>query len=370
MTAPPSLERRLFDFLERADADHFEALALDVFAYQYAHNAPYRAFCDRRSLTPERVKEWQHIPAVVTAAFKAADLTCRPKQPSAYFLTSGTTQGNDRRGRHLMASLPLYRAAILPNAQRHLFPDLAELPDGRLQILSLTPSPPLRPHSSLIHMIDVIIQQWGTASSGYFGAAEGLDANALAWALACAADEGWPVALLGTTAAFLLFFDHCAGQGLTFALPEGSRIMDTGGNKRSDGRRQPSDDREAFLHACEHYLDVPAPSAVNEYGMTELSSQFYDDVRTGAKAVPHWVRVRVIDPASGEDAPAGKAGLLRIYDLANLHSVMAIQTDDVGIRSPMQSNAGSDRFHLLGRAAGAEPRGCSFDPSAATLILQ
>jgi hypothetical protein len=73
----------------------------------------------------------------------------------------------------------------------------------------------------------------------------------------------------------------------------------------------------------------------------------------------------VIDPATGDDVPDGAPGLLRVYDLANLHSVMAIQTDDIGIRS----DDGSGRFQLLGRAAGAEPRGCSLDPAAASVSV-
>lgn len=360
MTTPPFLERRLLDFLERADADHFEALALEVFAYQYAQNAPYHEFCDRRGCAPDRVDDWRQIPAVPTAAFKAADLTCRPRQPSAYFLTSGTTQGSERRGRHLMASLGLYRATILPNAKAHLFPHV-----DRITILSLTPPPPLRPHSSLIHMIQVMMTQWGTADSGYFGTAAGLDAEGLATALRRAEADRQPVALLGPTATFILFFDYCAARGVTLALPNGSRIMDTGGNKRPDGQ-QPWYERGAFLHACERYLGIPAGSVLNEYGMTELSSQFYGDGPTDTMAVPHWVRVRVIDPRTDEETPPGTPGLLRCYDLANLHSVMAIQTDDLGLRS--DGDAG--RFQLIGRAAGAEPRGCSLDPSAATLMRQ
>jgi len=44
--------------------------------------------------------------------------------------------------------------------------------------------------------------------------------------------------------------------------------------------------------------------------------------------------------------------LLRIYDLANVDSVMAIQTEDVG-------RAWQDGIELIGRASGAELRGCS-----------
>jgi hypothetical protein len=42
------------------------------------------------------------------------------------------------------------------------------------------------------------------------------------------------------------------------------------------------------------------------------------------------------------------------YDLANTDSVMALQTEDLGV----EVDGG---FRVLGRAAGAEPRGCSLD---------
>ena len=48
----------------------------------------------------------------------------------------------------------------------------------------------------------------------------------------------------------------------------------------------------------------------------------------------------------------GETGLLRIFDLANLFSAMAIQTEDLAIRR-------GDGFELLGRAELAETRGCS-----------
>jgi hypothetical protein len=76
--------------------------------------------------------------------------------------------------------------------------------------------------------------------------------------------------------------------------------------------------------------------------------------------VPPWVRTRVVDPESLEPAAAGPAGLLQHFDLANVGSVMAIQTEDLGV-------AVDDGFRLLGRAPGATPRGCSI---AMDLLLE
>jgi hypothetical protein len=126
-------------------------------------------------------------------------------------------------------------------------------------------------------------------------------------------------------------------------------------------------------------LGVPWHHIVNEYGMTEMASQFYDaelaerlsEKTTGGplrspgrrgeedsislprhKAGPPWTRTLVVDPETMLPARPGAIGLLRHFDLANLDSAMAIQTDDLG----REIGGG---FEILGRAKGAEARGCS-----------
>ena len=120
-----------------------------------------------------------------------------------------------------------------------------------------------------------------------------------------------------------------------------------------------------LLQFFDDYLLIPANHVVNEYGMTELGVQFYDSkLRTRSqksevrgqdaegKAVPPWSRVLIIDPATGQEVPEGERGLIRVYDLTNRSSVMAVQTEDIGVRR-------GESFEILGRAEGAEARGCS-----------
>ena len=86
----------------------FDDWALRIFRHQFERNAPYRAYCERRGVTPATVARWEDVPAVPTRAFRTADLTCG--SPEATFRTSGTTGGPDARGRHLVAYLDLSRA--------------------------------------------------------------------------------------------------------------------------------------------------------------------------------------------------------------------------------------------------------------------
>jgi hypothetical protein len=99
---------------------------------------------------------------------------------------------------------------------------------------------------------------------------------------------------------------------------------------------------------------------VSEYGMSELSSQAYDK-RIGTElnsSVPRyfrfapWARSQVVSPETGLEVGIGETGLIQVYDLANVWSVMAIQTEDLGVRH-------HDGVELLGRAEMAEAKGCS-----------
>ena len=67
---------------------------------------------------------------------------------------------------------------------------------------------------------------------------------------------------------------------------------------------------------------------------------------------PPWARAQIVSPETGREVAEGETGLIRVFDLANVRSVMAIQTEDFGVRR-------GGGFELIGRAALAEPRGCS-----------
>ena len=150
--------------------------------------------------------------------------------------------------------------------------------------------------------------------------------------------------------------------------------METGGYKNRS-RTMP----KAELHALiTERLGVPQSHIVCEYGMSELSSQAYDlgalasrrrvtllrpeELAGETPALPEpvtrhfrfppWARVQIISPETGREVADGETGLIRVFDLANVFSVMAIQTEDLGIRR-------GDGFELVGRVAQAEPRGCS-----------
>jgi hypothetical protein len=341
---------QVLDFIRRPEGQDFQTLALLVFAYQFQHNLPYQRFCLARGQTPETVTRWQDIPAVPTVAFKELDLTCGP--PEKIFRTSGTTHGQEKRGRHLVPDLQLYHASALAHFSTCLLPDRRRLP-----VLALIPSLDVRPDSSLTQMTEWVGQELSVGGGTYFIDPAGIHLDAFAEALAQAQRDGQQVCILAITSALVAFFDWCETHGRTFTLPGGSRIMDTGGNKGT-GRVL---SRHGFLQSCWKYLKVAGYYCVNEYGMTEMASQFYDNVlynrfrrsnESRYKIGPAWTRTVVVDPETLHEVPHGQTGLLRHFDLANVGSVMAIQTEDLG-------HAIGDGFEIVGRVLGAEPRGCA-----------
>ncbi len=340
----------------------FNALALRVFEHQFRLSPAYAAYCRRRGLTPDAIDDWRRIPAVPTAAYRELPLVAGdPAAAQAVFRTSGTTRGRERRGTHHVLDLALYHASLQATFQALVLPDGA-----RVRMLSLVPPPEELPDSSLSHMAGVLLERLGAAGSGWFAGAAGLDLPGLARALRRAQDDGVAVCLLGTSFAFVHWLDALAERGERFRLPSGSRLMDTGGYKGRAREVAPAAMRAAY----EERLGIPPSHQVNEYGMTELLSQYYDaalrDALTGVageprrKLGPRWLRALVVDPETLEPLPAGETGLLRHVDLANLDSVVAVQTEDLG----REVEGG---FLLLGRAAGAVPRGCSI---AADLLLR
>ena len=326
--------------------DQFDQLALRQFAYQYESNAPFRSFCQRRGATPRNVRTWSDIPAVPIDAFKAMELRSEPASATErVFMTSGTT-GRAARGRHFHPQLDVYDLSMKRYfAQR--FMQGAE----RLPMAILFPDEQAMPNSSLAHYLALAKSEFGTPDSRYFLDSEGLDMPGLCAALEESQRSGQPYALLGASFSLVHVMDALRAQGRRFQLPAGSRILDTGGYK-GQSRELPL---EEFYADLSDLLGVPRTHCINMYGMTELSTQFYDDgnaVLPSVKSGPHWIRSRLVEPITGRSVAAGERGILVHCDLANYNSVSTILTEDVGLWA-------DGGFLLLGRAEGAAAKGCS-----------
>jgi hypothetical protein len=347
---------RVTRFLTSSQSDSFADLALAAFAWQFERVEPYRRLCERRGVSPRTVTDWRRVPPVPTAAFKTLTLAAAPAVE--IFRSSGTTSekrgGEERRSVHHQPFPDLYRAVIDASFPRFCLPFIGAMgATGRLPILSLIPSRQQLADSSLSFMADHVLARWGDPEKSVtaFGPRGVEAAPARSWAGA-RQREGKPVLVLATAFALVQWLDALERLGLKFRLPPGSAIFETGGFKG----RTAEVSREDLLARVRAWLGVPPPSVVREYGMAELTSQCYTGALLGDDpdlfVAPHWVRVRLLDPETLEEVPAGTPGLVCVFDLGNLGSALHVLTEDLGV-------AQGDGFRLVGRAAGAELRGCS-----------
>jgi len=367
----------------------FNSLALELFALHFAHNAAYRRFCESRCISPQSVTRWSEIPAVPTAAFKELEFTCLPvNERSVVFHSSGTTEQRPSRHFHNAESLAVYEASSVTWFQHHI--------SCHGGLLILTPPPAQSPHSSLVHMFETVRRDFNGPTPAFAGRANADGQWALDFDMCVAVLRGTckskqPLVMLGTAFSLVHLLDVLAGNQMRFELPTGSRVMETGGYK-GRSRSLP----KAELHALiTERLGIPTSCIVCEYGMSELSSQAYDSVGRrkltpdplqdgNCTAMPRdplpslggvrggsaesafchsspdtrhfhfapWTRVQIISPETGREVAEGETSLVRVFDLANVFSVMAIQAEDLAVRR-------GHGFELIGRAALAGPRGCS-----------
>ena len=330
----------------------FNTMALVLFGLQFRNNAAYRRLCEARGILPDDLVHWSQIPAVPTAAFKELEMTSlSPQERTAVFHSSGTTEQRPSRHFHCEDSLVTYEASLWAALNYQL-----AVSDFKLAIL--TPPPAQTPHSSLVHMFEVVRQKLNQSPDLFFGQAKAdgtwaLDFDAIMRTFNPSVVAHQPVLVLGTAFSFVHLMDFLAEKNLRLTLASESRVLETGGYKNRSRSML-----KAELHALiTERLSVPAENIICEYGMTELSSQAYDTAHitpdNGRRfRFPPWARVQIISPETGREVADGETGLVRVCDLANVYSAMAIQTEDLAIRR-------GDGFELVGRATAAEPRGCS-----------
>ena len=323
-----SLRDRLLELAggPRDDAA-LDAIALQLLAHQRAGCADYDRWCGQK--IREQPQGWRDIPPLPVSGFSLMDLATFPEADTvATYLTSGTTTG--RRGRHRFRDLSVYRATSMRSFQRAL------LPDGRPRTLISLVKP--EDDSSLWQMIAWAIEQLGTSDSRVDETGTTLG------------DDSEGPLILGTAFGLATALERQPG----LQLPENTLVMETGGFK---GRRRELTRPE--LHELYARAGIRSANVVGEYGMTELSSQWYDaiagrggPVEERAYEPPPWARTRVLDPVTLTEVADGQVGLLSHFDPMNLDSVSAILTSDLGERA-------GDGFKYRGRATGAALRGCS-----------
>ena len=310
------------------DPEAFQEFSIHTFRFQYDQNPVYRQWCDLTGVDPATVKTHTGIPALPISFFKTRDVKTTKFFPEIIFESSGTTKTNTSK--HLVKEINLYRQSFL-KAFTLFYGDVKDW-----CILGLLPSYLERQHSSLVMMVDELIQQSSHPSSGFY-----LDEHQkLSDTLHELETSRQRTLLIGVTFGLLDFFASFPQQ-LKHTI-----ITETGGMK---GRRKE-------LTRAEVHSLLKKGAGVNEihseYGMTELLSQAYSS-GNGRFVCPPWMKVMVRDEEDPMSVKETGRGILQVIDLANQYSCAFIATEDVGLVYEDGS------FEVWGRLDNSDIRGCS-----------
>ncbi len=324
----------IIDDIYRSQNAAWDKLALEVFRYQYAENKFYRRYCDLLHISETDVNSLGHIPFLPIQFFKTAEITTGDFIPELIFESSTTT--GTIPSRHLVKDSKIYEQSFLKGFDRFY---------GSPQdycIIGLLPSYLERGNSSLVYMVNKLVDFSDDASSGFY-----LDNyDLLHKTLASNESQGKKTMLIGVTYALMEFAERFP-TSLKNCI-----VMETGGMK---GRRA-----ELTRKQVHEYLEerLGIPQVHSEYGMTELLSQAYskaDGLFENSPSMKILIRSED-DPFNVGVCPADKAfisGVINVIDLANIHSCSFIATDDVGKLYP------NGQFEVLGRLDNSDIRGCS-----------
>lgn len=317
------------DIFTISSQKQFEKIALKVFRYQYENNLVYRSFCEYLRVEKQAVKSLQQIPFLPIQFFKSHSVVSNQEVAQVIFSSSGTT--GMITSQHLVTDVSLYEKSY-----RLAFSEFY----GNIEdyaVLAVLPSYLERSGSSLIYMVNDLIESSQNEHSGFYLN----NYNDLIAKLLELDNSGQNVLLIGVTYALLDVLEQ-----QQFQL-KNTIIMETGGMK---GKRKEIIREE--LHAILS-RGFGVSSIHSEYGMTELLSQAYS-LGNGIFECPAWMQVLIRDP---EDALTyvdyGKTGGINVIDLANINSCSFIATQDLGKKQPNNS------FEVLGRFDNSDIRGCN-----------
>jgi len=309
--------------------EEFTTLALDVFKHQFKNNKVYRSFCDLLYVHPSDITRIEEIPFLPIQFFKTREVLSSKEKIAETFTSSGTT--GTVTSKHFVTDINLYKESYLKGFA-HFYGNIKDF-----VVLALLPNYLERKGSSLVFMVDDLIEKSKNSESGFY--LDNLDE--LAQKLLNLDKKGQKVLLIGVSFALLDLVEK-----YKFDL-KNTIIMETGGMK---GRR-----KELIRNELHQLLKAgfQVDKIHSEYGMTELLSQAYSK-GNGIFETPNWMQVLTRDT---EDAltilDKEKTGGINIIDLANYNSCSFIATQDLG---KVYKNG---TFEIIGRFDNSDIRGCN-----------
>ena len=318
------------DRLKFVDENTFMEFSLDLFDFQYKNNPVYQNYVRSLGIDPHSVKQLSDIPFMPISFFKYHDIKNLEWDTHLIFESSGTS--NQLSSKHYIEDIDFYK-----DISSSIFSQFFGNPEDYI-ILALLPSYLERDNSSLVYMVNYLIELSGSEHSGFYLS----DLNELRKKISfLRASDNKKIMLWGVTFALLEFANNYAPK------MEDMIIIETGGMKGRGEEIVRADLHDQLMR------NLHTSSIHSEYGMTELLSQAYA-MEGGKFQCPAWMKVitrEINDPFTL--ASTGQQGVLNIMDLANVHSCAFIATEDLG-------RVFSDgTFEVLGRLDNSDMRGCN-----------
>ncbi len=309
--------------------EEFTNATLQVFKHQFENNTVYRSFCDLLYVHPSDIKSIEEIPFLPIEFFKSKKVISSTDSIVETFSSSGTT--GSITSKHHITDMSWYETSYLKGFN-HFYGAIEDY-----TILALLPNYLERKGSSLVYMVNDLIQRSKQSESGFYLN----NLKELATKLITLNNQNKKVLLIGVSFALLDLIEEYQFNIST------TIIMETGGMK---GKRKEMIRSELHQLLCNGF-------GVNfihsEYGMTELLSQGYSK-GNGIFNSPPWMKILTRDtedPLSIQKQ--GKTGGLNVIDLANYNSCSFIATQDLG---KVHAN---NSFEIIGRFDNSDIRGCN-----------
>lgn len=317
--------------------EDFLTACLETFHYQYNQVEVYRKFVDYLNIHPSSVNRIEDIPFLPIEMFKNHTILSSEKSSEKFFQSSGTTQ-IQTLSKHWIADFDIYEKSIYKSFEKFI-----GKPEDFV-FLGLLPSYLERENSSLIYMVNYLMQQSLRPENGYYL----YNHQELYEVLKELSKGNKKVILFGVSFALLDFLDHHFDfSSLTF---NEFTVIETGGMK---GRKVEMT-KDELLHILQKGFSTSR--VFSEYSMTELLSQAYS-LGNNEYACPPWMRILIRnteDPFSY--VSHGRSGAINIIDLANRYSCSFISTQDLG---KICSESSEHFFQVMGRIDHSDIRGCS-----------
>lgn len=310
-----------------SDTLSFEEKVQQVYEYQSENNPVYRRYC-------EALDNIEAIPLLPIKAFKEAAVTAHPNKEDTELVFKSSGTSDMQRSIHKVHDPELYDQSLLKGF-RHFY----NLENA--VIWGYTPGYADNPHSSLIYMIQKLINQDESGLSRFLPLDKPLQADDIKEVK----QSGKQLILFGAAFGLLDLLELDVPS-----IPSNSVIIETGGMKTH--KREIS--RKELHRKLSRGFGLDQSRIHSEYGMAELLSQAYATGGKWFKTVP-WMQVSIRNPDNPfEEFSAYKEGLIAVIDLANVHSCSFLLTRDKGVMDP------KGRFQVLGRWNPKDLRGCNF----------